>query len=145
MIHGDSHHFTTDHPLKARATKQTIGNVTRLEVEEPRFEDSAVDLTSLPDDSQIPGCRRCRSRQRGDRARQAGDAWSGCRRATGGRTGQDRRIVVVNLEIVGGVPVIGRFPTWGRKSRTLLRSRAPRWSYCKALLSVRILPSAETA
>jgi hypothetical protein len=32
LIHGDSHHFTTDHPLKARATKQTIGNVTRLEV-----------------------------------------------------------------------------------------------------------------
>jgi hypothetical protein len=32
LIHGDSHHFTTDHPLKARATKQIIGNVTRLEV-----------------------------------------------------------------------------------------------------------------
>ncbi len=32
LIHGDSHTFTTDHPLKARATKQTIGNVTRLEV-----------------------------------------------------------------------------------------------------------------
>ncbi len=32
LIHGDSHQFTTDHPLKARATKQTIGNVTRLEV-----------------------------------------------------------------------------------------------------------------
>jgi hypothetical protein len=32
LIHGDSHNFTTDHPLKARATTQTIGNVTRLEV-----------------------------------------------------------------------------------------------------------------
>jgi hypothetical protein len=32
LIHGDSHHFKTDHPLKARATRQTIGNVTRLEV-----------------------------------------------------------------------------------------------------------------
>jgi hypothetical protein len=32
LIHGDSHHFTTDHPLKARANNQTIGNVTRLEV-----------------------------------------------------------------------------------------------------------------
>jgi hypothetical protein len=32
LIHGDSHHFTTDHPLKARATGQTIGTVTRLEV-----------------------------------------------------------------------------------------------------------------
>lgn len=32
LIHGDSHHFITDHPLKARDTKQTIGNVTRLEV-----------------------------------------------------------------------------------------------------------------
>jgi hypothetical protein len=32
LIHGDSHHFTTDHPLKARATQLTIGNVTRLEV-----------------------------------------------------------------------------------------------------------------
>jgi hypothetical protein len=32
LIHGDSHHFITDHPLKARATNQTIGNVTRLEV-----------------------------------------------------------------------------------------------------------------
>jgi hypothetical protein len=32
LIHGDSHQFTTDHPLKARATKQPIGNVTRLEV-----------------------------------------------------------------------------------------------------------------
>jgi hypothetical protein len=32
LIHGDSHHFTTDHPLKARATQKTIGNVMRLEV-----------------------------------------------------------------------------------------------------------------
>jgi hypothetical protein len=32
LIHGDSHRFITDHPLKARATKQTIGHVTRLEV-----------------------------------------------------------------------------------------------------------------
>ena len=32
LIHGDSHDFTTDRPLKARATKQTIGNVARLEV-----------------------------------------------------------------------------------------------------------------
>ena len=32
LIHGDSHHFITDHPLKARATNHTIGNVTRLEV-----------------------------------------------------------------------------------------------------------------
>lgn len=32
LIHGDSHHFTTDHPLKSRATQQTIDNVTRLEV-----------------------------------------------------------------------------------------------------------------
>jgi hypothetical protein len=32
LIHGDSHQFTTDQPLKARATEQTIGNVTRLEV-----------------------------------------------------------------------------------------------------------------
>ena len=32
LIHGDSHNFTTDHPLKARTTKQMIGNVTRLEV-----------------------------------------------------------------------------------------------------------------
>jgi hypothetical protein len=32
LIHGDSHHFITDHPLKARATQQTIRNVTRLEV-----------------------------------------------------------------------------------------------------------------
>jgi hypothetical protein len=32
LIHGDSHHFITDHPLKARATGHAIGNVTRLEV-----------------------------------------------------------------------------------------------------------------
>jgi hypothetical protein len=32
LIHGDSHDYTVDHPLKARVTKQTIGNVTRLEV-----------------------------------------------------------------------------------------------------------------
>jgi hypothetical protein len=32
LIHGDSHHFITDSPLKARATSQTIRNVTRLEV-----------------------------------------------------------------------------------------------------------------
>jgi hypothetical protein len=32
LIHGDSHRFRTDSPLKTRATKQTIGNVTRLEV-----------------------------------------------------------------------------------------------------------------
>jgi hypothetical protein len=32
LIHGDSHDFTTDHPLLARATKQPINNVTRLEV-----------------------------------------------------------------------------------------------------------------
>ena len=32
LIHGDSHNFTTDHPLKARATNQAITNVTRLEV-----------------------------------------------------------------------------------------------------------------
>jgi hypothetical protein len=32
LIHGDSHHFTTDQPLKSRATGQTIRNVTRLEV-----------------------------------------------------------------------------------------------------------------
>ena len=32
LIHGDSHHFKTDHPLKTRFTRQTIGNVTRLEV-----------------------------------------------------------------------------------------------------------------
>jgi len=32
LIHGDSHNFTTDHPLRARVTRHTIGNVTRLEV-----------------------------------------------------------------------------------------------------------------
>jgi len=32
LIHGDSHHFTIDQPLKARATGQPIGNLTRLEV-----------------------------------------------------------------------------------------------------------------
>ena len=32
LIHGDSHDFKTDFPLKARATQQTIGNVMRLEV-----------------------------------------------------------------------------------------------------------------
>jgi hypothetical protein len=32
LIHGDSHHFIIDHPLRARATKQTIANVTRLQV-----------------------------------------------------------------------------------------------------------------
>ena len=32
LIHGDSHHFMTDYPLRARATRQTIGNVMRLEV-----------------------------------------------------------------------------------------------------------------
>jgi Calcineurin-like phosphoesterase len=32
LIHGDSHHFITDHPLKARAGGRTIPNVTRLEV-----------------------------------------------------------------------------------------------------------------
>lgn len=32
LIHGDSHHFIADHPLKARATNQTVANVTRLEV-----------------------------------------------------------------------------------------------------------------
>jgi hypothetical protein len=32
LIHGDSHHFIVDHPLKARVGKHTIGNVTRLEV-----------------------------------------------------------------------------------------------------------------
>jgi hypothetical protein len=32
LVHGDSHHFITDHPLKTRATNQTIGKVTRLEV-----------------------------------------------------------------------------------------------------------------
>jgi hypothetical protein len=32
LIHGDSHDFTTDRPLKARATGRTIENVMRLEV-----------------------------------------------------------------------------------------------------------------
>jgi hypothetical protein len=32
LIHGDSHQFTTDHPLKTQRTKHTIDNVTRLEV-----------------------------------------------------------------------------------------------------------------
>jgi hypothetical protein len=32
LIHGDSHEFIIDTPLKARATGRTIGNVTRLEV-----------------------------------------------------------------------------------------------------------------
>lgn len=32
LIHGDSHHFIVDQPLKARATERSIGNVTRLEV-----------------------------------------------------------------------------------------------------------------
>jgi hypothetical protein len=32
LIHGDSHHFTTDHPVRTRATDRTVGNVTRLEV-----------------------------------------------------------------------------------------------------------------
>jgi hypothetical protein len=32
LIHGDSHHFITDTPLKSRVTSQTIANVTRLEV-----------------------------------------------------------------------------------------------------------------
>jgi len=32
LIHGDSHRFTTYPPLQARATRQTIDNVTRLEV-----------------------------------------------------------------------------------------------------------------
>lgn len=32
LIHGDSHHFTTDAPLKARSGRQTIGTVTRLQV-----------------------------------------------------------------------------------------------------------------
>lgn len=31
LIHGDSHHFLTDHPLKARGTGPTIDNITRLE------------------------------------------------------------------------------------------------------------------
>jgi hypothetical protein len=32
LIHGDSHDFITDHPLKTRATHRTIDNITRLEV-----------------------------------------------------------------------------------------------------------------
>jgi len=32
LIHGDSHDFMTDHPLKGGATKHTIANVTRLQV-----------------------------------------------------------------------------------------------------------------
>ena len=32
FIHGDSHQFTTDHPLRTRKTRETIGSVTRLEV-----------------------------------------------------------------------------------------------------------------
>jgi hypothetical protein len=32
LIHGDSHDFKTDHPVKARATRQTIASITRLEV-----------------------------------------------------------------------------------------------------------------
>jgi hypothetical protein len=32
LIHGDSHDFTVDHPLKTRVTRQTVSNVTRLEV-----------------------------------------------------------------------------------------------------------------
>jgi hypothetical protein len=32
LIHGDSHHFITDHPLNARASGRPIANVTRLEV-----------------------------------------------------------------------------------------------------------------
>jgi hypothetical protein len=32
LIHGDTHEFTTDHPLRARGTNQPIANVTRLEV-----------------------------------------------------------------------------------------------------------------
>jgi hypothetical protein len=32
LIHGDSHDFTIDHPLRARATQQSIDNVTRLVV-----------------------------------------------------------------------------------------------------------------
>ena len=32
LIHGDSHHYITDTPLKARATRQPISNVMRLEV-----------------------------------------------------------------------------------------------------------------
>jgi len=32
VIHGDSHHFITDRPLKARADQHTVANVSRLEV-----------------------------------------------------------------------------------------------------------------
>jgi hypothetical protein len=32
LIHGDSHDFTTDHPLTARGTRQSTAHVTRLEV-----------------------------------------------------------------------------------------------------------------
>ena len=32
LIHGDSHDFLTDHPMKARSSGQVIANVTRLEV-----------------------------------------------------------------------------------------------------------------
>ena len=38
-----------------------------------------------------------------------------------------------------------RLPTCGRKSRTPFRSRAPRWSYCNAALSVTLLRSDEIA
>src|SRR6266446_2079803 len=71
---------------------------------------SPAHVTGLPlsDDAQISRCRHYwRSRQRRDRARQAVDAGSGCRRAAAGRTGQDRRIAVVDLKIVAGVSVVG--------------------------------------
>jgi hypothetical protein len=32
LIHGDSHHFITDSPLRSRSTQETIRNVLRLEV-----------------------------------------------------------------------------------------------------------------
>jgi hypothetical protein len=32
LIHGDSHHFIADHPIRSRRTNETIANVTRLEV-----------------------------------------------------------------------------------------------------------------
>jgi len=32
LIHGDSHHFITDHPIRSRRTNETVANVTRLEV-----------------------------------------------------------------------------------------------------------------
>jgi hypothetical protein len=32
LIHGDSHHFTTDHPLRSRRTNAAVENVARLEV-----------------------------------------------------------------------------------------------------------------